>query len=206
VLLRSPLKILPLVFALAAASIVALGIPMITRPLPGAETDLRTWTWLLERGHLTPTVVSIFKIHNEWAALIPTFAGALAALILAVRSAPGLVVGWRSAAAGAIVASGWALFAAAGPNRLGIDRAAAKVLVADLQHAGRGAVGDAELARPCRRVGRLALHERLEVELASKIGVGHRGEQCLRIRMLRITEKLGRGRELHSQPITIPLH
>ena len=118
--------------ALAAASIVALGIPMITRPLPGAETDLHTWTWLLEKGHLTPTVVSIFKIHNEWAALIPTFAAALAALALAVRSAPRLILGWRSLAAGAVLATGWAVFAAAGPNRLGIDRAAAKVLVADL--------------------------------------------------------------------------
>ena len=103
--------------ALAAASIVALGIPMITRPLPGAETDLRTWTWLLEKGHLTPTVVSIFKIHNEWAALIPTFAAALAALVLAVRAAPGLIVGWRSLVAGAGLAIGWAIFAAAGPNR-----------------------------------------------------------------------------------------
>jgi hypothetical protein len=118
--------------ALAAASVVALGIPMITRPLPGAETDLRTWTWLLEKGHLTPTVVSIFKIHNEWAALIPTFAAALAALALAVRSAPGLILRWRSVAAGALLVAGWAAFAAAGPNRLGIDRAAAKVLVADL--------------------------------------------------------------------------
>ena len=118
--------------ALAAASIVALGIPMITRPLPGAETDLRTWTWLLEKGHLTPTAVSIFKIHNEWAALIPTFAAALAALVLAVRAAPGLIVGWRSLVAGAVLAIGWAIFAAAGPNRLGIDRAAAKALVADL--------------------------------------------------------------------------
>ena len=35
-------------------------------------------------------------------------------------------------AAGAVLATGWAAFAAAGPNRLGIDRAAAKALVADL--------------------------------------------------------------------------
>lgn len=127
--------------ALAVASVVALGIPMITRPLPGAETDMRTWTWLLETGHLTPTVVTIFKVHSEWAALIPTFLLALLALGLAVRAAPKLLVGWRSAGAGALAAGAWAAFAAFGPNHLGIDRAAAGSLAADLPNAHVNGLG-----------------------------------------------------------------
>jgi hypothetical protein len=117
--------------ALAAVSIVALGIPTITRPLPGGETDLRVWTDLLESGHLSPTAVSITRIDNEWLAMLPVFAAAVAALVLTVRSAPRLVMSWRSAAAGALIVAGWAAFAMLGPNLLGIDRAAADTLTAD---------------------------------------------------------------------------
>ncbi|MEA2398557.1 MAG: hypothetical protein QOK25_2113, partial [Thermoleophilaceae bacterium] len=116
---------------LAAASIVALGIPTITRPLPGGETDPQTWTNLLEGGHLSPTVVSMFKVHNEWLALAPTFGAALLAVVLAVRAAPRLTVGWRSAAAGVAIVAAWAVFAMFGPHDLGLDRAAAKTLTAD---------------------------------------------------------------------------
>lgn len=117
--------------ALAGASIVAIGIPTLTRPLPGGTTDLRIWTDLLESGHLAPTIVTIFKLHNEWLALVPTFALVIAALVLAVRATPRLAVGRRSAVVGLVLVGVWALFTIFGPHDLGIDRAAAKLLNAD---------------------------------------------------------------------------
>jgi hypothetical protein len=116
--------------ALAAASIVTIGVATITRPLPGGGTDLRIWTDLLEGGHPTSTFLSLLKVHGGWVGLVPTLAVALLAVALAVRSAP-LVLAWWSAAVGASIVAAWAAFAALGPNRLGIDRAAAKVLTAD---------------------------------------------------------------------------
>ncbi len=61
---------------------------------------------------------------------------------------------------------------------------------------GRAAAGDAELGRPGRRIGSLAFHQRVEVELAAEVGLGNRGEQRARIGVHRVAEQLRRGREL----------
>ncbi|MEA2398554.1 MAG: hypothetical protein QOK25_2110 [Thermoleophilaceae bacterium] len=116
--------------ALGAISIVAYGIATITQPLVSAEGDTGMWTNLLFHAHLQPTVLTIFKLHDEWLAMAPFFVAAVAALVLTVWAAPALVMSWRQAAAGAAATGAWALFAVLGPHALGIDRAAERMIVA----------------------------------------------------------------------------
>jgi len=116
--------------ALAAVSFVTFGVATITNPLVSAEGDVGQWTDLLFGGHLQPTFISILKVHNEWLAMAPFFVAVPAALVLAVRATPGLVVRWPSVVAGAAAAGGWALFAVLGPKAFGIDLAAERKIVA----------------------------------------------------------------------------
>ena len=134
--------------ALAAVSIVLFGIVTITKPLPAEGEDLRLWANWLHTDHLAPTVLTLLRVGNAWVALIPFFTGALLALGLAVRAAPRLVVGWRSAAAGLAVAAGWACYAMFGPNLLGVDRAAARILTVDTPGETVRGLGHNQLVEP----------------------------------------------------------
>ena len=116
--------------ALGAISVVTYSIATITQPLVSAEGDTGMWTNLLFHAHLQPTVLTIFKLHDEWLALAPFFAAGVIALGLAAWATPGLVVTWRQVGAGAVATAGWAFFAILGPHALGIDRAAERKIVA----------------------------------------------------------------------------
>ena len=74
------------------------------------------------------------------------------------------------------------------------------MVIANGDEPGAGALGDAEFARPRRRIGSLALHEGIEVELVLEIRVGHRREQRLGIGVLRVAEKLRRRGDLDQAP------
>ena len=65
-----------------------------------------------------------------------------------MRAAPRLVVGWRSAAAGLAVAAGWACYAMFGPNLLGVDRAAARILTVDTPGETVRGLGHNQLVEP----------------------------------------------------------
>ena len=107
--------------ALAAISVVTLGIVTAVTPLPIHNPNLDIWTRRLEHGHLDPTVATLLGVHNKQLAMIPVLVAALVAVTLAVRSTPSLHLTWRSVASGAVAAVGWAAFAMVGPHVLRLD-------------------------------------------------------------------------------------
>src|SRR5207248_10061404 len=115
--------------ALGAISAMTLGVATITEPLVSAEGDVGMWTHQLFTGHVQPTFLKIWRVHNEWVTSAPLLVAVLAAIVIAVRAAPRLRVGWRSAATGAAVAGAWTVFAMFGPHLLGIDHAAERKIV-----------------------------------------------------------------------------
>src|SRR5207248_11806849 len=100
------------------------GLAPVTWPFVWAGGDVGMWPHRLFTGHVQPTFLKIWRVHDEWLTTAPFLVALLAAIVLAARAAPRLRVGWRSAAAGAAVAGGWTLFAIFAPHLLGVDHAA----------------------------------------------------------------------------------
>jgi len=115
--------------ALGAISAMTLGVATMTEPLVSAEGDVGMWTHQLFTGHLQPTFVKIWRVHDQWLVTAPFLAALLLGIVIAVRAAPRLRVGWRSVATGAAVAGAWTLFAIFAPHLLGIDHAAERKIV-----------------------------------------------------------------------------
>jgi hypothetical protein len=116
--------------ALAAASLVGMLIPTMTKPMVRTEAFTGVWTHWLRLGHLQATLATALGVKSAWVAWVPILALLAIAIALAARATPPLSLGAHQLVAGFAATCGWALFAALGPNALGIDQAAERLIVA----------------------------------------------------------------------------
>jgi hypothetical protein len=115
--------------ALAGASIATMAIATATHPLIGYETETVVWTRYLSQGFFQPTLASAFGAGRGWGAILPFFALAALAVVLAVAASERFALSLRALAGGLAALAGWALFAAIAPSALGIDTAGLKNIV-----------------------------------------------------------------------------
>jgi hypothetical protein len=118
--------------ALAGVSLTTMLIPTMTGPAVPSDPEAGIWTERLGDGHLQATVLTGLGVDSDWLAWAPVLAVLTAALFLAARASrlPRLSRAQVGAGVGALAA--WALFAAFGPDLLGIDRAAEKIVALGL--------------------------------------------------------------------------
>ena len=109
------------VLALGAASIVTLGLATLTHPLVGSEAETAVWTRLATHRLFQPTVLSAFGLGRGLLVVTLPVAAAGAGLAVALAATPALRLSPRALAAGAAVATGWAVAATLLPKQLGID-------------------------------------------------------------------------------------
>jgi hypothetical protein len=107
--------------ALAGVSIATAVIATITHPLVGYENETVIWTRLLGKGSFQPTIASAFGLGRGWGAIWPFLLAAGAAVVIAARATPRLLLPGRELGAGLLVLTAWVLFAALAPTLLGID-------------------------------------------------------------------------------------
>jgi len=115
--------------ALGAISATTLVTATLTHPLVGYESETGIWSRLLTQGFFQPTVVSAFGAGRGWVAILPFLLLAGAAIVLAA-SVTDLRLSWAQVGWGAGAAAAWGLYAALGPQGLGIDHAAEARIVA----------------------------------------------------------------------------
>ncbi|GAC1318767.1 MAG: hypothetical protein NVSMB25_08630 [Thermoleophilaceae bacterium] len=116
--------------ALAAASIVGIAIPTITKPMVSAEGDTGIWMQLLDGGNFQATIANAAGVRGHLLALGPFLLPAAMAIAIVASVTREFAVSWRAVASGLAVAGGWALFAAFGPAAFGIDHGAGSRIVA----------------------------------------------------------------------------
>jgi hypothetical protein len=118
--------------ALAGVSLTTMLIPTMTGPAVPSDAEAGIWTERLGDGQLQATVLTGLGVDSSWLAWAPVLALLAAALVLAARASwlPRLSRAQIGAGGGALAA--WALFAAFGPDLLGIDRAAEKIVALGL--------------------------------------------------------------------------
>jgi hypothetical protein len=129
------------------------------------------WTHQLFTGHLQPSFLKIWRLHSQWLSTAPFLAAVLLGIVFAVRAAPGLRVGWRSAAIGAAVAGAWTLFAIFAPHLLGIDHAAERKIV---EAGDPTAVFNAYGIRPLVDLALMALGAALVCLLGARLATARR--------------------------------
>lgn len=117
--------------ALAGASIAAMLIPTMTGPGVGSDPETGIWTERLGDGDLQATAFTAFGVDTPWLSWAPALVLLILVLVFALRglrrpSNSQLAVGLAAVAA-------WTLFAAFGPDALGIDRAAEKTVAFGLE-------------------------------------------------------------------------
>jgi hypothetical protein len=117
--------------ALAGASIAALLIPTMTGPGVGSDAETGIWTERLGDGDLQATAFTAFGVDTPWLSWAPALVLLVVVLVFALRGLPRPSNSQRAVGLAAVAA--WALFAAFGPDALGIDRAAEKTVAFGLE-------------------------------------------------------------------------
>ncbi|MEA2420520.1 MAG: hypothetical protein QOE60_2726 [Thermoleophilaceae bacterium] len=114
--------------ALGGASVAAMLIPTMTGPAVESEAAAGVWTARLGDGHLQATAFTELGVDSTWLSWAPAIAVLAFALILAMRVSERVPISGRQLGAALAALVAWALFAALGPDALGIDRAAEKTV------------------------------------------------------------------------------
>jgi len=117
--------------ALAGASVIAMVIPTVTRPMVSAEGDTGMWTRLAGGGQFQATAATLLGVRDAWVALLPFFVPAAAAMAI-VAKVTRFRLSMRQVAWGAAAACAWAVWAALGPGAFRVDHWAGLEIV----HAG----------------------------------------------------------------------
>jgi hypothetical protein len=118
--------------ALAGASLMSMLIPTMTGPAVPSDPEAGIWTERLGDGHLQATFLTGLGVDADWLAWTPVLALLAAALFLAARASRLSPLSRAQIGAGVAALAAWALFAALGPDLLGIDRAAEKIVALGL--------------------------------------------------------------------------
>jgi len=117
--------------ALAGASVVAMTIPTVTRPMVSAEGDTGMWTRLAGGGQFQATIATLAGVRDAWVALLPFFLPAAASMAI-VAAITRFALPRRQVVAGVLALAAWVPWAALMPGWLHVDHWAGLNIV----HAG----------------------------------------------------------------------
>ena len=118
--------------ALAGVSLTTMLIPTMTGPAVPSDPEAGIWTERLGDGQLQATALTGLGVDSGWLAWGPVLAALAVGLVLAARASRLPRLSRAQIGAGVVGLAAWALFAALGPDLLGIDRAAEKIVALGL--------------------------------------------------------------------------
>jgi hypothetical protein len=104
---------------LGIASAVAMLVPTMTQPMVGLDSDPSIWAHLLGLGQLQATALTGLGVGSSWIAWGPVIGAMIAAVVLAALCTPARLTR-AQVEAGVVAVCAWAVFAATGPEAVGI--------------------------------------------------------------------------------------